>query len=125
MRHLTASIPNASPRVLRTTLTAAAFAAIFVLLVLLPASGQSTSGRTDGKIGSGGLSVGVFNDIADAQLEKNLKTTYVDEAGGRTTVLPPTAQPDAHPGEYAERAPRGRLGVPRGREIRAATNILH
>ena len=80
MRHPTVPIPNASTRVL----VAAFMAALFTLLLLLPASGQSTFDRTDGKIGSGGLSVGVFDDIEDAQLEKNLRTTYED---GTTVYL--------------------------------------
>ena len=59
-------------RALRTILTAAAFAAAVALLALLPAFGQSTFDRTDGEIGSGsGLTIGVFADIADAQLEKD------------------------------------------------------
>ena len=78
MRHLIASIPTASTR----TLVAAFMAATFALLVLLPAFGQTTFDRTDGRISSGGLSVGVFDDIADAQLEKNVEDTsptYPDE----------------------------------------------
>ena len=57
-------------------------AATFALLVLLPAFGQTTFDRTDGRISSGGLSVGVFDDIADAQLEKNVEDRsgkYPDE----------------------------------------------
>lgn len=61
-----------TPLVLLAMLVAAAFAS----LLLLPASGQ-TFDKTEGKTGSGGFSVGVFSDISDAQLAKNvLNTTY-------------------------------------------------
>ena len=91
MRHLTASIPTASTR----TLVAAFMAAAFTLLVLLPAFGQSTFDRTDGRMSSGsGLSVGVFDDIEDAQLEKNQRTTYEDG----TIVYLPEDNPQAYLG---------------------------
>ena len=56
----------------------AALAAVgFALLLLLPVSGQ-TYDRTFGETSSGsGLTVGVFADISDAQIEKNaLNSTY-------------------------------------------------
>ncbi len=80
MRHLIAPVPSVSTR----TLLAAFMAAAFALLMLLPAFGQSTFDRTDGRISSGGLSVGVFADIEDAQLAKNRETTY----GGETVYRP-------------------------------------
>ena len=77
MRHQTASIRESASRFVRIVVAAAAFAAAVALLALLPAFGQSTFDRTDGETGSGsGLSVGVFADIEDAQLEKNRETTY-------------------------------------------------
>ena len=51
-------------------------AAALALLALLPASGQSYD-RTFGELGSGGgLSVGVFADISDAQIAKNVESSY-------------------------------------------------
>ena len=49
-------------------------AAAFALLLLLPVFGQTNFNRTDGRISSGDLSVGVFADIRDAQLAKNYET---------------------------------------------------
>ena len=61
-----------TPLVLLAALIAAAFAS----LLLVPASGQ-TFDKTEGIARSGGFSVGVFSNISDAQLEKNvLNTTY-------------------------------------------------
>ncbi len=61
-----------TPLVLLAMLAAAAA----VSLLLLPASGQ-TFDKTEGKTGSGGFSVGVFSDIADAKLAKNaFNSTY-------------------------------------------------
>ena len=94
MRHLTASIPNASTR----TLAAAFMAALFALLLLLPASGQSIFDRTDGEISSGGLSVGVFDDIEDAQLHKNVGADYFDDNGVRTTAYLPIDNPQSYLG---------------------------
>ncbi len=86
MRHLTASFSSLA-RILPATFIAAAF----VLLLLLPAFGQATFNRTDGKISSVGLSVGVFADITDAQLEKNRETTYDGETVYLPVDTPPTA----------------------------------
>ena len=81
-------------------------AATFALLVLLPAFGQSTFDRTDGRMSSGsGLSVGVFDDIADAQLEKNLRTTYEDG----TIVYLPEDNPEDNTQAY--RGTRGTVSV--------------
>ncbi len=57
-------------------LLAALIAAAFASLLLVPASGQIFD-KTEGKTGSGGFSVGVFSNITDAQLAKNvLNNTY-------------------------------------------------
>ena len=84
-----------TPLVLLAMLVAAAFAS----LLLLPASGQ-TFDKTEGKTGSGGFSVGVFSDISDAQLAKNVfNSTY-------NTYVPTTQTPVAlgsgitNPGEH-------------------------
>lgn len=87
-----ASFPSASIRILM----AAFMAVLFALLLLLPASGQSTFDRTDGRISSGGLSVGVFDDIEDAQLIKNTSSPYTDPEGQTTTVFLPITNPSAH-----------------------------
>ena len=69
-------------------------AAAFVLLLLLPTFGQSTFNRTDGKVSIGGLSVGVFDDIQDAQFQKNALTPYTDG----TVVYLPLANPSTYLG---------------------------
>ena len=57
-------------------LLAALIAAAFASLLLVPASGQIFD-KTEGIARSGGFSVGVFTNISDAQLEKNvLNNTY-------------------------------------------------
>ena len=100
MRHQTASTSESASRFVRIVVAAAAFAAAVALLALLPAFGQSTFDRTDGETGSGsGLSVGVFADIADAQLRKNRETTYVDPNGVRTTVYVPIPGPSGNLGQ--------------------------
>ncbi len=66
-------------------------AAALALLLLLPASGQATFDRTDGKISIGALSVGVFDDVKDAQLAKNRETTYDGETVYLPALTPPTA----------------------------------
>ncbi len=66
-------------------------AAALALLLLLSASGQATFDRTDGMISIGALSVGVFDDIEDAQLAKNRETTY----DGETVYLPALTPPAA------------------------------
>ena len=80
-RRTSAAAALPAVRALRTVIAAAAFAATVALLALLPAFGQSaTFDRTDGEVGSGsGLSVGVFADIADAQVHKNRETTYTNQ----------------------------------------------
>ena len=98
---LATSLPNAPApaRALRTGVAAAASALVIALLALAPAFGQSTSDHTDGRIDSGGgLSVGVFANIEDAQLQKNRETTYEEADGTRTTVYVPIAEPDAYLG---------------------------
>ena len=87
MRHLTAPVPGAATRIL----PAAFMAALSALLLLLPASGQATFDRTDGKVSIGALSVGVFDDIEDAQLAKNRETTYDGETVYLPALTPPTA----------------------------------
>ena len=87
MRFQPLSVPGASIRLLLPAFMAAAF----VLLLLLPTFGQSTFNRTDGKISIGGLSVGVYADITDAQLEKNRETTYDGETVYLPVDTPPTA----------------------------------
>ncbi|MDE2837400.1 MAG: SwmB domain-containing protein [Chloroflexota bacterium] len=109
MKHSTVSSPdffNPSPNTtspsnapaaalaLRTAAVTAAFAAVVTLLALAPVFGQSTFDRTEGRTSSGsGLSVGVFADIEDAQLQKNRETTYEEEDGTRTTVYVPIENP--------------------------------
>ncbi len=57
-------------------LLAALIAAAFASFLLLPASGQ-TFDKTEGIARSGGFSVGVFSNISDAQIAKNVEnTTY-------------------------------------------------
>ena len=90
MRLQTVPVPGASTRILLPAFMAAAF----VLLLLLPAFGQSTFNRTDGKISIGGLSVGVFDDIQDAQFQKNALTPYTDG----TVVYLPLANPSTYLG---------------------------
>ena len=58
------------PRQTHLILLAMLMAAAIALLLLLPAFGQTISG-TEGKTGSRGFSVGVFDNISDAQIEKN------------------------------------------------------
>ncbi len=87
MRHLIASVPHVSTRILLPAFMAAAFA----LLLMLPAFGQGTFHRTDGKISVGGLSVGVFAGIEDAQVAKNRETTYREETVYVPEDPPPTA----------------------------------
>ena len=66
-----------TPLLLLASLMAAALAS----LLLLPVFGQAAFDKTEGKTGSGGFSVGVFSNISDAQLEKNVfnetYSTYV------------------------------------------------
>ena len=77
-----------TPLVLLAVLVAAAS----VSLLLLPASGQ-TFDKTEGKTGSGGFSVGVFSDISDAQLRKNVENatynTYVPTTPPFTALTSP------------------------------------
>ncbi len=73
-------------------------AALSALLLLLPASGQATFDRTDGKISIGALSVGVFDDIEDAQLQKNALIPYVNDRGERTDVYLPLLNPGSYLG---------------------------
>ena len=87
MRHLAVPVPGTATRILPAAFMAAALA----LLLLLPASGQATFDRTDGKIIVGALSVGVFDDIEDAQLAKNRETTYDGETVYLPALTPPTA----------------------------------
>ena len=62
-----------TPLILLAALTAVALTS----LLLLPVFGQATFDKTEGKTGSGGFSVGVFDNISDAQIEKNVRnTTY-------------------------------------------------
>ena len=68
-------------------------AAGVVLLFTLPAFGQTFSDRTDGRIDRGGLSVGVFKDIADAQTAKMERTVYVPT--GDVVYLPVEPPPSA------------------------------
>ncbi|MCY4448420.1 MAG: leucine-rich repeat domain-containing protein, partial [Chloroflexi bacterium] len=89
MRFQTASVRHHASRSARTAATAAAFAAAVALLALLPVFGQSTFDHTDGEIRSGSLSVGVFADIADAKLAKNVMTVFRDG----TVVYVPQASP--------------------------------
>ena len=100
MRHQTASIRESASRFVRIFVAAAACAAAVALLALLPAFGQSTFDRTDGETGSGsGLSIGVFADIEDAQLEKNRETTYRNpRTNETTTVYVPIENPNAYLG---------------------------
>ncbi|MYA49175.1 MAG: hypothetical protein F4Y25_00230 [Chloroflexi bacterium] len=86
MRHPTVPVPGTATRILSAAFIAAALA----LLLLLSASGQATFDRTDGKISIGGLSVGVFADIRDAQLAKNRETTYDGETVYLPALTPPT-----------------------------------
>ena len=69
------------------------FAAGIALLLVLPASGQPFSDRTDGRIDAEGLSVGVFADLADAQTEKMRRTTYAPT--GDIVYLPVEPSPTA------------------------------
>ena len=87
MRYLTVPIPGTATRILPAAFMAAALA----LLLLLPASGQANFHRTDGKISIGALSIGVFDDIEDAQLEKNRETTYNGDTVYLPALTPPTA----------------------------------
>ena len=89
MRFQTASVRHHASRSARTAATAVAFAAAVALLALLPVFGQSTFDHTDGEIRSGSLSVGVFADIADAKLAKNVMTVFRDG----TVVYVPQASP--------------------------------
>ncbi|MCY4583260.1 MAG: SwmB domain-containing protein [Chloroflexi bacterium] len=99
MRHQTASLSDTASRSARIVVATAAFAAAVALLALLPAFGQSTFDHTDGRTGSGnGLSVGVFADIEDAQLQKNDETTYQEADGTSTTVYVPNANPGTYLG---------------------------
>ncbi|MCY4583528.1 MAG: hypothetical protein OXE50_12160 [Chloroflexi bacterium] len=69
-------------QLLKTSLTAAAL----VLLFAPSASGQPFDQRTEGRIDTEGLSVGVFADIADAQTEKMRRAMY--EPTGDIVSLP-------------------------------------
>ena len=81
MRRPAISSPGGAARILLAAVAAAAFAS----LLLLPASGQSYADRTEGRTSSGGgLSVGVFKDISDAQIVKNRETQY----GSATVYVP-------------------------------------
>ena len=64
-------LSGATSRIPRRALAASAIAACAALLLALPpAPSYSSLDRTDGKISLGGLSVGVFASVEDAQLEK-------------------------------------------------------
>ncbi len=100
VRHQTASISEIASRSARIVVAAAAFAAAVALLALLPAFGQSTFDRTDGRADNGaGLSIGVFANIEDAQLRKNSEEAYPNPATGQTTtVFVPIETPTAYLG---------------------------
>lgn len=85
----TATVREHASRFARAAAVAAAFAAAVALPALPPAFGQSAFEPTDGEIRSGSLSVGVFADIADAQLAKNVRTVFRDG----TVVYVPQASP--------------------------------
>ncbi len=94
MSYPAASVPKVSTRILLS----AFIAVFFALLLMLPASGQGNFDRTDGRISSGALSVGVFDNIQDAQLEKNILAIYINDANERTEVYLPLENPGSYVG---------------------------
>lgn len=95
MKRPAASVHGLAGRVAPVPLLALAAAALAALVVAAGGpwtSGQGYYDRTDGRTTSGGLSVGVFADIADAQLEKNTLTFY-----GNTEVYLPAEPPPTTP----------------------------
>lgn len=66
---------------------------MLVLVLALPAYAQSFDHRTEGRVDTEGLSVGVFADIADAQKAKLEATTY--EPTGDIVYLPVEPPPAA------------------------------
>ena len=66
------------------------------LLIVLPGLAQTTSNLTDGKQGVGDISVGVFEDIADAQLAKLRDADASGLPGGEPGVFVPVEAAPVH-----------------------------
>lgn len=81
-------------RITRRVLSTGLPTAALVLLLALTAYAQSIDHRTEGRIDTDGLSVGVFADIADAQKAKLEATTYAPTGD---TVYLPVEPPPASP----------------------------
>ena len=89
-------------RFTKIPLIATLLAGALSLLFLLPAFGQ-TSGeieRTEGRVTSGDLQVGVYENLADAKVAKLVEDTYPPsankgDAGSRTFYRPPTTATEA------------------------------